>query len=54
VLKQSMNTDSEHFAGIGQMAYSSLKLFGGSEEAKEGITAFNEKRTPDFSGYRGN
>jgi len=52
VLKQSMNTDTEHFAGIGQMAYSSLKLFGDSSEAKEGITAFNEKRAPDFSAYR--
>src|ERR1700678_1331416 len=39
VLKQSMNTDTEHFAGIGQMAYSSLKLFGDSAEAQEGITA---------------
>jgi naphthoate synthase len=49
-----MNTDTEHFAGIGQMAYSSLKLFSDSPEAKEGITAFNEKRAPDFSAYRGN
>ncbi|PYE12356.1 1,4-dihydroxy-2-naphthoyl-CoA synthase [Williamsia limnetica] len=54
VLKQSFNSDTEHFAGIGQMAYSSLKMFGETEEAKEGITAFNEKRTPDFSEYRGN
>jgi naphthoate synthase len=53
VLKQSMNTDTEHFAAIGQMAFSSLKLFEASAEAKEGITAFNEKRTPDFSAYRG-
>ncbi|MDX6435162.1 MAG: 2-ketocyclohexanecarboxyl-CoA hydrolase, partial [Streptosporangiaceae bacterium] len=54
VLKQSFNTDTEHFAGIGQMAYSSLKMFGETAEAQEGITAFNEKRSPDFSAYRGN
>jgi 2-ketocyclohexanecarboxyl-CoA hydrolase len=54
VLKQSFNTDTEHFAAIGQMAYSSLRLFGETAEAKEGITAFNEKRSPDFSVYRGN
>jgi naphthoate synthase len=54
VLKQSFNTDTEHFAAIGQMAYTSLRMFGDSPEAKEGITAFNEKRQPDFSPYRGN
>jgi naphthoate synthase len=53
VLKQSMNTDTEHFVSIGQMAYSTLKLFGETPEAQEGITAFNEKRRPDFSAYRG-
>jgi naphthoate synthase len=54
VLKQSFNTDTEHFAGIGQIAYSALKMFGETAEAREGITAFNEKRSPDFSAYRGN
>ncbi|MGQ0841923.1 enoyl-CoA hydratase-related protein [Actinokineospora sp.] len=52
VLKQSFNADTEHFAGIGQMAYSSLKLFGETAEAQEGIAAFNEKRTPDFASHR--
>ncbi|MFC4948628.1 enoyl-CoA hydratase-related protein [Pseudonocardia sp. GCM10023141] len=52
VLKQSFNSDTEHFAGIGQMAYSALKLFGESEEAREGITAFNEKRAPEFAQFR--
>jgi 2-ketocyclohexanecarboxyl-CoA hydrolase len=54
VLKQSFNTDTEQFAALGQMAYSSLKLFGDTPEALEGITAFNEKRAPEFAAYRGN
>jgi naphthoate synthase len=54
VLKQSFNTDTEQFAAVGQMAYSSLKLFGDTPEALEGITAFNEKRAPEFAAYRGN
>jgi 2-ketocyclohexanecarboxyl-CoA hydrolase len=53
VLKQSFNTDTEHFAAIGNMAYSTLRMFGETAEAQEGITAFNEKRQPDFSAYRG-
>ena len=53
VLKQSLNTDTEHFVSIGAMAYTTLKLFGATPEAQEGITAFNEKRAPDFSRYRG-
>ena len=54
VLKQSFNVDTEHMVAIGQMAITTLKLFGETDEAKEGITAFNEKRQPDFSSYRGN
>lgn len=53
VLKQSLNTDTEHFVSIGSMAYTTLKLFGETEEAREGIEAFNAKREPDFSKYRG-
>jgi 2-ketocyclohexanecarboxyl-CoA hydrolase len=54
VLKQSFNTDTEQFASVGQMAYSTLKMFGETPEAQEGITAFNEKRVPEFAVYRGN
>ena len=54
VIKQSFNVDTEHFAGVGQMDYSSLKMIGETDEAREGITAFNEKRSPDFSAFRGN
>ncbi len=52
VLKHSFNADSESIAGIGGMAFDSLELFVETEEAREGVTAFNEKRPPDFSGYR--
>jgi len=54
VLKQSFNADTEQFASLGQLAYSNLKLFGETPEAKEGVAAFNEKRSPDFAPYRGN
>ncbi len=53
VLKQSLNTDTEHFVSVGSMAYSTLEIFGETPEAKEGITAFNEKRKPNFAPYRG-
>jgi naphthoate synthase len=53
LLKQSFNTDTEHFAALTQMAASSLAMFTDTIEAKEGINAFNEKRSPDFSPYRG-
>jgi naphthoate synthase len=53
ILKQSFNTDTEQFVSMGQMAYSSLKMFTDTPEAREGITAFNEKRAPEFAEYRG-
>lgn len=53
VLKQSMNVDTEQFAGVGQMAVSALVMFTDTDEAREGISAFNDKRPPDFSSYRG-
>jgi naphthoate synthase len=52
VLKHSFNADSEAIAGIGGMAFDALELFVQTDEAKEGVRAFNERRAPDFSKYR--
>jgi 2-ketocyclohexanecarboxyl-CoA hydrolase len=51
-VKQSFNADSEHLAGVGQLAFSGLGLFVESDEAHEGVAAFSERRPPDFAPYR--
>jgi 2-ketocyclohexanecarboxyl-CoA hydrolase len=51
-LKQSFNADTEHLAGIGQLAFTGLGLFVESEEAQEGVRAFSQKRAPDFAPFR--
>lgn len=52
VLKHSFNADSEAVAGIGAMAFDALDLFTSTPEAQEGVRAFEEKRPPDFGGFR--
>jgi 2-ketocyclohexanecarboxyl-CoA hydrolase len=52
-VKQSFNVDTEHLAGVGQLAFTGLGLFVATDEAGEGVSAFAEKRAPDFSAYRG-
>lgn len=47
-LKASFNADSEHIAGIGQLAFAGLDQFITTDEAKEGSEAFAEKRKPRF------
>jgi len=51
-VKQSFNADTEHLAGIGQVAFTGLGLFVDSEEAREGVAAFSEKRAPEFDRFR--
>ena len=51
-LKQSFNQETEHLAGQAALAFSGLHEFAASDEAREGVRAFDEKRVPDFTGYR--
>src|SRR5262245_35030034 len=46
--KQSFNADTEHIAGLTEIAFSALELYYGTDEAKEGRNAFMEKRPPRF------
>jgi 1,4-dihydroxy-2-naphthoyl-CoA synthase len=47
-LKQSFNADTDHQAGLSNLAMSALDLFTASPEGLEGATAFAEKRPADF------
>lgn len=51
-VKQSFTMETEHLAGVGQLAFSGLWEFVEGAEAREGVAAFNEKRSPDFGRYR--
>lgn len=48
IAKRSFNADSDSIAGIGALGMQALKLYYETEESKEGVRAFNEKRKPEF------
>ena len=48
-LKQSFNADSDHQAGLSNLAMTALDLFVASPEGLEGAAAFSEKRAPEFN-----
>ena len=51
-LKRSFNVDTEHQAGLANMASSALALYLQTGEGQEGARAFAEKRSPDFRAAR--
>jgi 2-ketocyclohexanecarboxyl-CoA hydrolase len=51
IAKRSFNADSENIRGISFLGIQAVKHFYMSEESKEGVRAFNEKRKPDFKKY---
>lgn len=46
--KRSFNMDSESIRAIGALGFEALSLFYNTDEAKEGVNAFKEKRAPLF------
>ena len=51
IAKRSFNADSDSIAGIGALGMQALRLYYETEESKEGVRAFNEKRKPEFRKY---
>ena len=51
IAKRSFNADSDNIAGIGALGMQALSLYYDTEESKEGVKAFKEKRKPEFRKY---
>lgn len=48
IAKRSINADSESIRGIGALGFQTVALYYQSAESKEGVSAFLEKRKPEF------
>jgi 2-ketocyclohexanecarboxyl-CoA hydrolase len=48
IAKRSFNAASEHVRGIASMGMQALSLYYDTEESREGVRAFQEKRPPEF------
>ena len=50
IAKRSFNQDSDSIRGIGNLGFEAVALYYQTEESKEGVRAFLEKRKPNFRG----
>ena len=48
IVKRSMNADTESIRGISSLGFQAVSLYYGTDEAKEGVAAYKEKRPPRF------
>jgi 2-ketocyclohexanecarboxyl-CoA hydrolase len=53
IAKASFNASTDSIKGIGSMGFQALKLYYETEESREGVKAFLEKRKPQFREARG-
>lgn len=52
IAKRSFNADTENIRGISGMGMQALALYYATEESREGVRAFIEKRKPEFRKHR--
>ena len=46
--KRSLNADTESIRGISSLGMQALALYYQTDESREGVRAFQEKRPPEF------
>jgi 2-ketocyclohexanecarboxyl-CoA hydrolase len=51
IAKRAFNADTESIRGISGLGMQTVRLYYESEESKEGVRAFKEKRKPEFRKY---
>lgn len=51
IAKRSFNAATDHIRGIGSLGLEALRLYYDTDESREGVKAWQEKRPPEFRKY---